>query len=134
MPKRVLIADDNKIVRKMLKLVLAKMPNVKLCAETADGRSAVDTARALRPDLLILDVRMPELNGVEVASILKKDLPEAKTLLFTMYGDLVGMKIAAVSGVDIVLPKVEGAAALVEAINKLVSGDSVSGGEAAASY
>jgi DNA-binding NarL/FixJ family response regulator len=125
MPKRVLIADDNKIVRKMLKLVLAKMPNVQLCAETSDGRSAVDTARALRPDLLILDVRMPELNGVEVASILKKDLPEAKTLLFTMYGDLVGMKIAAVSGVDIVLPKVEGAAALVEAINHLVSGDSV---------
>jgi DNA-binding NarL/FixJ family response regulator len=133
MPKRVLIADDNKIVRKMLKLVLAKMPNVKLCAETADGRSAVDRARALRPDLLILDVRMPELNGVEVASILKKDLPEAKTLLFTMYGDLVGMKIAAVSGIDIVLPKVEGAAALVEAINKLVSGDSVPGGEVATS-
>jgi DNA-binding NarL/FixJ family response regulator len=133
MTKSVLIADDNKIVRKMLKLVLAKMPNVELCAETADGRSAVDRARALRPDLLILDVRMPELNGVEVASILKKDLPEAKTLLFTMYGDLVGMKIAAVSGIDIVLPKKEGAAALVEAINKLVSGDSIPGGEAATS-
>lgn len=124
MPKRVLIADDNKIVRRMLKLLLAKMPDVRLCAETSDGREAVEAARALRPDLLILDVRMPELNGVEVASILKKDLPDAKTLLFTMYGDLVGLKIAAVSGVDIVLPKVDGAAALVRAINNLVGGES----------
>lgn len=124
MPKRVLIADDNKIVRRMLKLLLAKMPDVRLCAETSDGRQAVEAARALRPDLLILDVRMPELNGVEVASILKKDLPDAKTLLFTMYGDLVGLKIAAVSGVDIVLPKVDGAAALVKAINNLVGGES----------
>jgi DNA-binding NarL/FixJ family response regulator len=126
MPKSVLIADDNKIVRKMLKLVLAKMPDVRLCAETSDGREAVEAARALRPDLLILDVRMPELNGVEVASILKKDLPDAKTLLFTMYGDLVGLKIAAVSGVDIVLPKVDGAAALVRAINNLVGGEAAS--------
>jgi DNA-binding NarL/FixJ family response regulator len=124
MPKRVLIADDNKIVRRMLKLLLAKMPDVRLCAETSDGREAVEAARALRPDLLILDVRMPELNGVEVASILKKDLPDTKTLLFTMYGDLVGLKIAAVSGVDIVLPKVDGAAALVKAINNLVGSES----------
>src|ERR1700722_3720870 len=120
MLKRVLIADDNKIVRKMLKLVLAKVPGVTVCAETADGRAAVESALALRPDLLILDVRMPELNGIEVASIVRQNLPEAKTLLFTMYGDLVGSKLASCVGVDVVLPKVQGAAALVEAITKLV--------------
>ncbi len=125
MPKRVLIADDNKIVRKMLKLVLAKVPEVTICAETADGRAALDTALALRPDILILDVRMPELNGIEVASILRQNLPEAKTLLFTMYGDLVEMKLAAKFGADIVLPKVEGAAALVSAINNLVRDNSL---------
>ena len=123
MPKRVLIADDNKIVRKMLKLVLAKMPDVKVCAETSDGRSTIEAARELRPDVLILDVRMPELNGIEVASILKKDLPQAKTLLFTMYSDHIGTRIASASGVDIVLPKVEGAASLVKAINAVLRDD-----------
>jgi len=124
--KRVLIADDNKLVRRMLRLVLARMPDVAVCAETADGRSTVDTARELRPDVLILDVRMPELNGIEVASILRKELPQAKTLLFTMYSDHVGPNIASASGVDIVLPKVEGAAALLRAINELIRGDSLS--------
>lgn len=125
MTTRVLIADDNKIVRKMLKLVLSKMPDVSVCCETADGRSAVENALALRPDVLILDVRMPELNGIEVASIVRQNLPHAKTLLFTMYGDLVGPKLASCAGVDVVLPKVQGAAALVDAINKLVYGDSI---------
>ena len=129
MMKRVLIADDNKIVRKMLKLVLAKVPGVTVCAETADGRAAVESALALRPDLLILDVRMPELNGIEVASIVRQNLPEAKTLLFTMYGDLVGPKLASCAGVEIVLPKVEGASALVDAIKKIVQGDSAPGVE-----
>jgi DNA-binding NarL/FixJ family response regulator len=129
MATRVLIADDNKIVRKMLKLVLARMPEVSVCCETADGRSAVENALALRPDVLILDVRMPELNGIEVASIVRQNLPEAKTLLFTMYGDLVGPKLASCAGVDVVLPKVQGAAALVEAINKLVQGNSTPTGE-----
>jgi DNA-binding NarL/FixJ family response regulator len=125
MAKRVLIADDNKIVRKMLKLVLAKVPDVTVCGESADGRAAVDDALALRPDVLILDVRMPELNGIEVASIVRQNLPEAKTLLFTMYGDLVGPRLAASAGVDVVLPKVQGAAALVEAINKLLHESSI---------
>jgi two-component system nitrate/nitrite response regulator NarL len=133
MPKRVLIADDNKIVRKMLKLVLARMPNVEVCAETTDGRSTVERAREVRPDLLILDVRMPELTGVEVASILKKDLPQAKILLFTMYTDLVGPSIAAVTGVDIVLPKADGAAALVRAIDEIVRDESAAGKPAALS-
>jgi len=120
MLKRVLIADDNKIVRRMLKLVLAKIPDVKVCAETADGRATIEAARELRPDVLILDVRMPELNGVEVASILKKELPHSKTLLFTMYSELVGRKLASATGVDIVLPKVDGAESLVKAIHHLV--------------
>jgi DNA-binding NarL/FixJ family response regulator len=126
--KRVLIADDNKIVRRMLRVVLARMPDVAVCGETADGRSTVDAARELRPDILILDLRMPELNGIEVASILKNDLPEAKTLLFTMYSDHVGRTIAPASGVKVVLPKADGAASLVKAINDLIREDKLPAG------
>ena len=122
--KRVLIADDNKIVRRMLKLVLARVPDVAVCGEASNGRETVEAARKLVPDVMILDVRMPELNGIEAASIVKKDLPKTKILLFTMYGELVGPKIASVSGIDVVLPKVEGAAALVNAIERIVGYDS----------
>ena len=121
MPKRVLIADDNKFVRRAIRTLLTKWPNVEVCAETDDGRKTVDTALALRPDLLILDVRMPQLNGIEVASILKKSLPEAKTILFTMYSDQIGTDLASAVGVTVVLPKLDGLPALVKALDSFLS-------------
>ena len=121
MPKRVLIADDNKFVRRAIRTLLTKWPNVEVCAETDDGRKTVDTALALRPDLLILDVRMPQLNGIEVASILKKSLPEAKTILFTMYSDQIGTDLASAAGVTVVLPKLDGLPALVKALDSFLS-------------
>jgi DNA-binding NarL/FixJ family response regulator len=117
---RVLIADDNKGVRKTLRWILKQWPNLEVCAETANGREAVDAARALRPDLLILDVRMPELNGIEVALILKDSLPEAKTILFTMYDDYVGRQIAATAGVQFILAKTEGFPGFKSAIESIL--------------
>ena len=121
MPKRVLIADDNKFVRRAICTLLTKWPDVEVCAETDDGRKTVATALALRPDLLILDVRMPELNGIEVASILKKSLPEAKMILFTMYSDQIGTDLASAAGVTVVLPKLDGLPALVKALDSFLS-------------
>ena len=120
MPKRVLIADDNDITRKMIRACIEKQTEVEVCAETVDGRETVDTALALRPDLLILDVLMPGFNGMEVAWILKKGLPEAKTILFTMYGDFFGSKIASAAGVNLILPKPEGLSSLAQAVNSLL--------------
>jgi DNA-binding NarL/FixJ family response regulator len=130
MPKRVLIADDNKLVRRAIRTLLTKWPDVEVCAETDDGRKTVDKALGLRPDFLILDVRMPELNGIEVASVLKKTLPTAKMILFTMYSDNVGRTLAAAAGVDVVLPKVEGLAALVSALDSFLGGNGVVAGAA----
>lgn len=120
MPKRVLIADDNDITRKMIRACIEKQTEMEVCAETVDGRETVDTALALRPDLLILDVLMPGFNGMEVAWILKKSLPEAKTILFTMYGDFFGSKIASAAGVNLILPKPEGLSSLAQAVNSLL--------------
>lgn len=120
MPKRVLIADDNKIVRRTIRTILGKWPDVEICAETEDGRKTVDAALALRPDLLILDVRMPELNGIEVASILRKTLPQTKTMLFTMYSEQVGKYLASAAGVTVILPKVDGLPAFVKAVDSLL--------------
>lgn len=121
MSKRVLIADDNKSVRKAIRSILnMKWPDLEVCAETSDGRETVNAASELQPDLLILDFRMPELNGVEVASILRKKAPRAKTLLFTMYSDHVGEALAAAAGVTMVLPKVDGVPGFTRAVETLL--------------
>lgn len=117
---RVLIADDNEGVRKTLRWVLKQWPNLEICAEAVNGREAVEAANALRPDLLILDVRMPELNGIEVALILKDSLPKAKTIVFTMYDDYVGKQIAATAGVQFILAKSEGFPGFKNAINSVL--------------
>ena len=63
---------------------------------------------------------MPELNGLEVASILKKSLPGAKTILFTMYSDQIGDSLASAAGVTVILPKVDGLPAFVRAVDSVL--------------
>lgn len=120
MTKRILIADDNPTVRSIIRFCFDSRLNVEVCGESADGRDAVDKALALKPDLVVLDVLMPQLNGIEVAAILKKNLPNTKTVLFTMFGDLIGKHVAAAVGVSIILPKENGMGALVKAVDSLL--------------
>lgn len=120
-PARVLIADDNASMRKAIRLVLERMPNVEVCAVTANGREAVDAALALQPDVLILDIVMPGLNGVQAASILKNRLPHAKIVLFTMYEDAVSKNLTKLVGVDIVLEKSRGLSLLAEKISSVIA-------------
>jgi DNA-binding NarL/FixJ family response regulator len=119
-PIRVLIADDNETVRGLIRQFLEERTDVDVCAETGDGREAVDTALRLAPDLVILDVLMPKLNGIEVASILRKSLPAAKMILFTMYGEHV-RALASAAGVDIVLPKPDGLSPLKQAVESVLN-------------
>jgi two-component system, response regulator YesN len=124
MSKRVLIADDNKSVRKAIRSILnTKWPDLEVCAETSDGRETVNAASELEPDILILDMRMPELNGIEVASIMKKKLPRSKMLIFTMYSDHIGENLAAAAGVSVVLPKIDGVRGFTRAVESLLQDD-----------
>ena len=117
---RVLVADDNATMRKIIRMYLEELPQVEICAVTRNGAETVDAARALEPDLLILDVVMPGLSGVEVASVVKKILPRAKVILFTMYEERVGRALAKYAGVDIVVAKTRGLSALSEKINSVL--------------
>lgn len=120
MPKRVLIADDSESMRTVLKNFIAEQPGVEVCALTANGIDTIDAAMALQPDLLILDVQMPGLNGVEVASVLRKNLPSAKTVLFTIYGHIFSETLASAVGADAVLAKTDGLPALAKAVQSLL--------------
>src|SRR5215470_11206495 len=102
MPKRVLIADDSDVVRRAVQDSIEERTGLKVCATTENGPDTIVKALAVQPDIVILDVLMPGMNGIEVASVLRKRLANAKIILFTMFGEYVGTKVAATSGVDII--------------------------------
>jgi DNA-binding NarL/FixJ family response regulator len=94
---QILIADDHELVRKGLRTVLESQPGWNVCGEAVNGRQAVELARELEPDVIVLDVTMPELNGLEATRQIRKALPKAEVLILTMHesDQLVGEVLAA---------------------------------------
>ncbi len=82
---RILIADDHAVVRRGIRALLESQPEWKVCAEAKDGREAVRKARDLRPEVAILDVGMPGLNGSESLRQMRKASPSTAVLIFTMH-------------------------------------------------
>jgi len=121
MPKRVLIADDDRKVREVVKTFLTAGTNVEVCGEAVNGLEAVEKARTLKPDLVLLDFAMPEMNGAEAASVMKKRMPELPIILFTMFSENIGKHLTAAVGVDVVLSKPDGLAMLAESVNAILA-------------
>lgn len=96
-PIRVLIADDHALVREGLRYVLDADPGIEVVAEAANGRAAVELALVHRPNVVVLDISMPEENGLSAAARIREQLPEARVLLLSMHeqGEYVreGMRI-----------------------------------------
>jgi DNA-binding NarL/FixJ family response regulator len=84
---RVLIADDHGIVRSGLRMLLESQPDVEVVAEAADGAEARDAAIRERPDIAILDVKMPKLTGLQATREIKEQAPEVAVLILSMYDD-----------------------------------------------
>lgn len=82
---RILVADDHEVVRKGLVGLLAHRPDWQVCAEAANGREAVKLATRFRPNVAILDLSMPELNGLEATRQIRHEVPETEVLVFSMY-------------------------------------------------
>jgi DNA-binding NarL/FixJ family response regulator len=82
---RLLVADDHEIVRKGLRSLLEAQPGWQVLAEASDGREAVEKAKELRPDVTVLDIGMPSLNGLEAARQMLKNDSRAKILILTMH-------------------------------------------------
>lgn len=85
MEKRILIADDNPAVRQIIKDILFRALNVNNCREAANGHDAIELASKSKPDLVILDISLPDMDGVRVAKHLKQSMPETPIILFTIY-------------------------------------------------
>jgi DNA-binding NarL/FixJ family response regulator len=84
---KVIIADDHSLFRQGLKLILMELNDIEVIADVPNGKELVEIAGILEPDLIIMDINMPFLNGIEASRILARDHPETKILVVSMYGD-----------------------------------------------
>ena len=82
---RVLIADDQDFIRRGLRAVLSEEKDIKVCAEAIDGRDALGKALELKPDVVIMDIIMPRMDGIKATRLLRKVLPETKILSLSQY-------------------------------------------------
>jgi DNA-binding NarL/FixJ family response regulator len=119
--KTILIADDNERVRTVIRQALERETSFKVCGEATDGTDAVSKAKELEPDLVILDVRMPGLNGVEVAGILRYALPKIRIVFVTMYAEDITENLTSIFHIDAVLSKASGLTNLVGNVESLLA-------------
>lgn len=83
----IIIADDHGIVRQGLKRMIAEHPDMTVVAEAGDGRTVIKLAKELTPDLIIMDISMPDLNGIEAASLILKQNPAIKIIALSMHSE-----------------------------------------------
>jgi DNA-binding NarL/FixJ family response regulator len=114
----VLIADDNPLVRTVVRFFVECHKGLEVCGEATDGVDLIEKAKELRPDLIVLDLAMPRMNGLEAATKLKRMMPHVPIILFTMYKEVLGNSLV---DVDAVLSKPEGMTGLVECVQRLLS-------------
>ncbi|WP_328338650.1 response regulator transcription factor [Micromonospora sp. NBC_00421] len=86
-PVRVLLADDEAMIRAGVRAILATDPGIEVVAEAADGRAAVEAARAYRPRVALLDIRMPRLDGLGAAAEIRRLVPTTATVMLTTFGE-----------------------------------------------
>lgn len=119
MSKRILVADDSDAIRSVVHTYLAAR-DFDVCGEAVDGEDAIEKARELKPDLILLDVAMPRTNGITAASVLKDMMPNVRIVLLTMYSEAVGKAFRSMNGVDAIVAKADGMKRLEECVERLL--------------
>ena len=124
-PARVVIADDHVLIRQGLKTMLSRQPDVEIVGEAENGREALELCRSLRPDLILMDVRMPEMNGLQATQAIKKEFPQASVLIVTSHEDPDYLFEAIKAGCAGYVLKEAGQEELTTVIRKVLDGESL---------
>jgi DNA-binding NarL/FixJ family response regulator len=117
--KRILVIDDGDSVRDVIRVFLER-DGFEVCGEAADGVEAIEQAKKLKPDLVVLDLAMPRMNGAEAASILSTTMPEVPIILLTLYQNVLGTALASAVGVRAIIDKTEGMGKLVACVRSVL--------------
>lgn len=121
-PLRILLADDHVTVRHGLKLLIEAQPDMKVVAEASDGASAIKQALALKPDVIVMDISMPGMNGLVATRKLKKQHPGAAIVTLTRHGDDAYLQELLRAGVSGYVLKQSAPAELLQAIRAAAAG------------
>jgi two-component system response regulator NreC len=121
---RILVADDHDIVRKGLRFVLERQQDMEIVGEAADGRQAVQMAEELNPSIVLMDIAMPQLNGIDAAAQILKRNPDIRVIILSMYADEEFLVRALTAGIKGYLVKDSVEADLVRAVRAVASGRS----------
>lgn len=124
-PLRILLADDHAIVRIGLTSLLESEADMTVVGQAKNGAEAVQFARRLKPDIVIMDLMMPKMDGVTATAVLARELPETKIIVLTSYGASDDVAHALEAGAAGAIMKTAEDAALIGAIRKIAAGEKV---------
>jgi DNA-binding NarL/FixJ family response regulator len=116
---RILVIDDGDSVRDVIGVFLENA-GFEVCGEAADGVEGIEQAQKLKPDLVVLDLAMPRMNGVEAAFVLRKTMPTIPVVMLTMYQNMLGPSLASALGIKAVIDKTDGLDKLVACVHSLL--------------
>jgi DNA-binding NarL/FixJ family response regulator len=116
---RILVIDDGDSVRNIIGIFL-EHAGFAVCGEAADGIEGIEQAEKLKPDLIVLDLAMPRMDGMEAALILSKTMPDVPIVLLTLYQNVLGPLLASELGVKAVIDKTAGMDKLVKCVHSLL--------------
>ncbi len=119
-----LIVDDHEVVREGLRLSLSRAPHIRVVGEAGDGTAAIELAERRRPDVVIMDVRMPGMDGLEATKALSEKLPDVAVLIFTAFSERSLLSRGLESGAKGYILKEAPHETLVRAIEKVAGGES----------
>ncbi len=120
----VLIVDDNAFVRTALSEFFSREPDFEVCGTAENGCAAIEEARRLHPDLIVLDLTMPVMNGLDAARVLKRIMPTVPLILYSALQDESSEKIAKSIGISALVSKSERISVLIDKARSLISSQS----------
>jgi len=118
---RVLIVDDHKVMRETLRSLLESLPGVEVVGEAENGRVAVQLARDKKPTVVVMDVIMPEMDGIEATRLITTEMPEVKVIVLSMQCDESYRETLRQAGASCFLPKDSAFEELIRAIEALTA-------------
>ncbi len=123
-PSRIVVADDHPLFRSAIRHTLEVHPDLEVVAEAANGQEALELCRRLRPELVLMDLRMPQMDGVAATRTIKREFPETLVLILTALDESGGLSDALEAGAAGYVLKDAPAARITDAVRRVLAGDS----------